>query len=80
MLNDPQYLNSQAHWLAQGYLQGQRDFLVKLVEQKFEPEVPRELVTAIDQAPAALLESIGSLVLSAPDADSALKSMESYVA
>ena len=80
MLTHPHSLNSQAHWLAQGYLQGQRDFLVKLVEQKFNAEVPHKLMTAIDQVPAAMLESVGSLVLSAPDANSALKSVEVYVA
>ena len=80
VLTHPHSLNSQAHWLAQGYLQGQRDFLVKLVEQKFNAEVPHKLMTAIDQVPAAMLESVGSLVLSAPDANSALKSVEVYVA
>jgi hypothetical protein len=76
---DNQQLNAQAHWLAQGYLQGQRDFLVKMVERKFDADLPRALRTAIDQLPAALLESVGPLVLSAPDTSSALHAMEEFV-
>ena len=80
MLTNPQYLNNQAHWLAQGYLQGQRDFLVKLVENKFDADVPHALLSVIDQLPAVLLESVGPLVLAAPDANTALKTVENYVA
>lgn len=79
MLLDNRQVNAQAHWLAQGYLQGQRDFLVKLVERKFDTDLPRELRTAIDQLPAALLESVGPLVLSAPDTSSALHAVEEFV-
>lgn len=79
LLVDNRQLNSQAHWLAQGYLQGQRDFLVKLVERKFETDLPQALRTAIDQVPAALLDSVGPLVLSAPDTSSALHAVEEFV-
>ena len=41
--------------------------------------LPRELRTAIDQLPAALLESVGPLGLSAPDTSSALHAVEEFV-
>ena len=72
-------LNSQAHWLAQGYLQGQRDFLVKLIEKKFDSEVPDGVRMAIDQLPDALLDSIGPKVLLAPDAPSAIDAVVKHV-
>ncbi len=76
---DDSNLNAQAHWLAQGYLQGQRDLLLKLIETKFEKSLPRELRVALDQVPAALLDSVGPLVLSAPDPSSALEAVEVFV-
>ena len=76
---DETSLNAQAHWLAQGYLQGQRDLLLKLMENKFEASLSRELRTALVQVPAALLDSVGPLVLSAPDASSALEAVEVLV-
>ena len=76
---DDSHLNAQAHWLAQGYLQGQRDLLLKLIETKFESTLPRELRSALEQVPAALLDSVGPLVLSAPDTSSALEAVEGFV-
>jgi hypothetical protein len=79
LLADKETLNAQAHWLAQGYLQGQRDFLIKLVERKFDTDLPQALRSAIDQLPDALLDSVGPLVLSAPDSSSALHAVEEFV-
>jgi hypothetical protein len=79
LLANNETLNSQAHWLAQGYLQGQRDFLVKLIECKFDTNLTQALRTAIDQLPDALLDSVGPLVLSAPDTSSALHAVEEFV-
>ena len=79
MLADHNYRNAQAHWLAQGYLQGQRDLLIKLIERKFEENLPKALRNALDQVPASMLESVGPLVLSAPDASSAIEAVEVFV-
>ena len=79
MLANHDYRNAQAHWLAQGYLQGQRDLLIKLMERKFARELPKARRTALDQVPAAMLESVGPLVLSAPDASSAIEAVEVFV-
>ena len=51
----------------------QRDLLLKLIETKFEKTLPRELRVALDQVPAALLDSVGPLVLSAPTPQAPLK-------
>ena len=79
VLANQDYRSAQAHWLAQGYLQGQRDLLLKLIERKFDRELPKALREALDQVPAALLESVGPLVLSAPDASSAIEAVEVFV-
>jgi hypothetical protein len=79
VLANHDYRNAQAHWLAQGYLQGQRDLLIKLMERKFDRDLPKALRAALDQVPAAMLESVGPLVLSAPDASSAIEAVEVFV-
>ena len=79
VLANHDYRNAQAHWLAQGYLQGQRDLLIKLMERKFDRDLPKALRDALDQVPAAMLESVGPLVLSAPDASSAIEAVEVFV-
>ena len=68
--------SSAAMWLAQGYLQGQRDLLTKLAEKRFEGSLSDEVRSAIAQIPASMLESIGPLVLTAPDLRVALEAIE----
>ena len=68
--------SSVAMWLAQGYLQGQRDLLTKLAENRFEAELTDEVRTAIAQIPASLLETVGPLVLTAPNLRGAMEAIE----
>ena len=68
--------SSVAMWLAQGYLQGQRDLLAKLAENRFEAELTDEVRTAIAQIPASLLETVGPLVLTAPNLRGAMEAIE----
>ena len=69
-------MSSVAMWLAQGYLQGQRDLLAKLAENRFEAELTDEVRTAIAQIPASMLETVGPLVLTAPNLRGAMEAIE----
>ena len=62
-------VKDQAMWLAQGYVQGQRDLLIVILEHRFEEEIPAAVRSQIAGAPLQVIESLGPLLLSAPDVD-----------
>ena len=59
----------QAMWLAQGYLQGQRDLLLRVLEHRFSTDVPASVMANLAAAPADAIENLGPLILSAPTVD-----------
>ena len=62
----------RAEWLAKGYIQGQRDMLVKLLEHRFPTSLPDDVRTQIAHASPVVIENLGSVVLTAPDIGSVL--------
>ncbi len=60
-------VKEQAMWLAQGYVQGQRDLLIRILEHRFEEPLPAQVLSQITSAPAHVLDTLGPLVMTAPD-------------
>jgi len=59
----------QAMWLAQGYLQGQRDLLLRALQHRFNTEIPDAVLASLATAPADDIEHLGPLILAAPTVD-----------
>ncbi|MGC6416888.1 MAG: hypothetical protein ACON3Z_07210 [Bradymonadia bacterium] len=70
----------QAMLLAQGYVQGQRDLLVQLLEQRFDTTLPDSLRTHLAALPAHSLGSVGALLVRAPDVASVCAVAEQLMA
>lgn len=73
-------LMDRAEWLALGYVQGQRDLILQLLEDRFGSPLPAEVRTQIANASPVILDQMSPVVLSAVDLDSALASISSIVA
>ena len=65
-------LVDRAEWLAKGYIQGQRDMLVKLLEHRFPTDLPDDIRTQIAHASPTVIENLGEVVLTAPDLHSVI--------
>ena len=70
----------QAMLLAQGYVQGQRDLLIQLLEQRFDATLPESLRTHLAALPAHSLGNVGALLVRAPDVASVCAVAEQLMA
>lgn len=59
----------QAAWLAQGYIQGQRDLLLFQLETRFTGRVSPAVRRRVAEADPGALDAWGARVLDAPDLD-----------
>ena len=59
-------MEEQAAWLAKGYVQGQRDLLLRLIEHRFSRPVPSAVRQQIATASPVLIDSLSPLILAAP--------------
>ncbi len=73
-------VKEQAMWLAQGYVQGQRDLLVRILEHRFTDSIPETIRARLATVPAHKLESLGPLLLTAPDIDAVSEAAEVFAA
>ncbi|MEE2756333.1 MAG: hypothetical protein VYA30_06715 [Myxococcota bacterium] len=62
-------VKDQAMLLAQGYVQGQRDLLIQILEHRFAERLPNGLKTQLASLPAHSLGALGPLLVTAPDMD-----------
>ena len=62
-------VKDQAMLLAQGYVQGQRDLLIQILEHRFAERLPSDLKTQLAALPAQSLGALGPLLVTAPDMD-----------
>ena len=62
-------IEDQAAWLARGYVQGQRDLLLRLIEHRFSAPVPDDVRQQIASASPILIDSLSPLILAAPSMD-----------
>ena len=69
-------LMDRAEWLAMGYVQGQRDLLLQLLEDRFTAPLPNALRSTVSQATLVELERLGPKLLSASDLAEALDGIE----
>ena len=60
-------IEDQAKLLAEGYLQGQRDLLISILEHRFSEPLPSDVLSHIAKAQPDLIDSLGPLITSAPD-------------
>ncbi len=60
----------QAEWLAKGYIQGQRDLLLRQLEHRFGPNISQTLRARIAMATPESIEEWSQNVLTAADARS----------
>jgi hypothetical protein len=67
MMATTEAVKDQAMWLAQGYVQGQRDFIIRILEHRFSQPVSDTVRAQLATVPAHELESLGPLLLTAPD-------------
>ena len=56
----------QAAWLARGYVQGQRDLLLRMIEHRFSTPIPADIKQRIASASPVIIDSLSPLVLAAP--------------
>lgn len=61
--------HEQAAWLAQGYIQGQRDLLLFQLETRFTDRVSAAVRQRVAHAAPDALDTWGARVLDAPDLD-----------
>ena len=54
-------MEEQAAWLAKGYVQGQRDLLLRMIEHRFSKPVPSEVRQQIATASPVLIDSLSPL-------------------
>jgi hypothetical protein len=73
-------VKDQAMWLAQGYVQGQRDLLIQMLEHRFSKTLPKAMRSQLATIPAHALESLGPLLLSAPTLDAVSEAADELVA
>lgn len=64
----------QAAWLAQGYIQGQRDLLLFQLETRFTVDVSQAVRRRVAEAAPDALDTWGARVLDAPDLDAVFAS------
>ena len=69
-------LMDRAEWLAMGYVQGQKDLLLQLLEDRFTGALPTALRSMVSQATLVELERLGPQLLSASDLTEALDGIE----
>ena len=60
-------IQDQAKLLAEGYLQGQRDLLISILEHRFSDPLPTDVLSQLATAPPDVIDTLGPLVTSAPD-------------
>ena len=60
-------LKEQAKLLAEGYLQGQRDLLISILEHRFDDPLPSDVVSHVAAMPPDMIPSLGPIVSTAPD-------------
>jgi len=73
-------VKDQAMWLAQGYVQGQRDLLIQMLEHRFSETPPDIVRSQLATLPAHALESLGPLLLTAPTWDAVSEATDELVA
>ena len=59
-------MEEQAAWLAKGYVQGQRDLLLRMIEHRFSKPIPSEVRQQIATASPVLIDCLSPLILAAP--------------
>lgn len=69
-------VQEQAAWLAQGYIQGQRDLLLHQLEARFTDHISPAVRTRVARAAPDALDAWGVRVLDAPDLDAVFEEEE----
>lgn len=73
-------IEDQAKLLAEGYLQGQRDLLISILEHRFSEPLPSNVLSQLATAQPDLIDSLGPLITSAPDLASILEAADELAA
>ena len=73
-------IKDRAEWLAKGYVQGQRDLLLRILEHRFSEPLPAEVRSQIAHASPVLIDSLGPLLLSAPNMEAVAEAADVFAA
>ncbi|MEE2786478.1 MAG: hypothetical protein VX589_04000 [Myxococcota bacterium] len=73
-------IENQAAWLARGYVQGQRDLLLRLIEHRFSTPIPADVRQCIASASPVFIDSLSPLVLAAPSMDAVAEAADTLAA